>query len=79
MQHNPRYKNVLLEIKSFLEKKIAIAVKNGIDKEKIIIDPGIGFGKRFEDNLTLIRNLNDFATLDQPILVGISRKSFIRL
>jgi dihydropteroate synthase len=77
MQRNPRYENVLLEIKSFLEKKIALAVENGIDREKIIIDPGIGFGKRFEDNLTLIRNLNDFATLDQPILVGISRKSFI--
>lgn len=77
MQHNPHYDNVLLEIKSFLKKKIDLAVKNGINREKIIIDPGIGFGKRFEDNLTLIRNLNDFSTLDQPILVGISRKSFI--
>jgi dihydropteroate synthase len=77
MQHNPHYDNVLLEIKSFLKKKIDLAVKNGINREKIIIDPGIGFGKRFEDNLTLIRNLNEFSTLDQPILVGISRKSFI--
>ncbi len=77
MQRNPHYENVLLEIKSFLEKKIELAVANGIDREKIIIDPGIGFGKRFEDNLTLIRNLSDLATLDQPILVGISRKSFI--
>jgi dihydropteroate synthase len=77
MQHNPSYDNVLLEIKSFLEKKIELAVANGIDREKIIIDPGIGFGKRFEDNLTLIRNLNELAVLDQPILVGISRKSFI--
>jgi dihydropteroate synthase len=77
MQRKPRYENVLVEIKSFLEKKIESAVANGMNREKIIIDPGIGFGKRFEDNLTLIRNLNDFATLDQPILVGISRKSFI--
>lgn len=77
MQSNPHYENVLLEIKSFLEKKIEFAVANGIDREKIIIDPGIGFGKRFEDNLTLIRNLSDFAKLDQPILVGVSRKSFI--
>jgi dihydropteroate synthase len=77
MQSHPHYDNVLFEIKSFLEGKIEIAEKNGIDREKIIIDPGIGFGKRFEDNLTLIRNLNEFATLDQPILVGISRKSFI--
>ena len=77
MQNDPRYENVLLEIKSFLEKKIKQAIANGIEREKIIIDPGIGFGKRFEDNLTLIRNLNEFTTLDQPILVGISRKSFI--
>lgn len=77
MQHNPHYENVVTEIKSFLEKKIQLALENGIKKEKIIIDPGIGFGKKYEDNLTLIRNLNDFATLDQPILVGISRKSFI--
>jgi dihydropteroate synthase len=77
MQRDPHYENVLMEIKSFLEEKIEFAVKNGLKREKIIIDPGIGFGKRFEDNLTLIRNLNDFATLNQPILVGISRKSFL--
>lgn len=77
MQRNPHYENVLEEIKSFLEKKIEFAVEKGLNREKIIIDPGIGFGKRFEDNLTLIRNLNKFTTLDQPILVGISRKSFI--
>jgi dihydropteroate synthase len=77
MQRNPYYENVLEEIKSFLEKKIEFAVEKGLNREKIIIDPGIGFGKRFEDNLTLIRNLNKFTTLDRPILVGISRKSFI--
>ncbi len=77
MQRRPTYKNVIVEIKAFLEKQIQLAIKNGIKKENIILDPGIGFGKRFEDNLTLIRNLSDFATLDQPILVGISRKSFI--
>jgi dihydropteroate synthase len=77
MQQHPTYENVIAEIKAFLEKQIQLAIKNGIKKENIILDPGIGFGKRFEDNLTLIRNLSDFATLDQPILVGISRKSFI--
>jgi len=77
MQRRPTYKNVIVEIKAFLEKQIQLSIKNGIKKENIILDPGIGFGKRFEDNLTLIRNLSDFATLDQPILVGISRKSFI--
>jgi dihydropteroate synthase len=77
MQKAPHYENVLYEIKSFLKEKIGDAVKHGINKEKIIIDPGIGFGKRFEDNLTLIRNLNDFSSLDKPILIGISRKSFL--
>lgn len=77
MQRNPHYGNVIEEIKSFLEKKIEFAVENGMIREKIIIDPGIGFGKRFEDNLTLIRNLNEFTSIGQPILVGISRKSFI--
>jgi len=77
MQQEPSYENVVSEIKSFLQEKIAFAVQNGVDREKLIVDPGIGFGKRFEDNLTLIRKLNDFAALDRPILVGISRKSFI--
>jgi dihydropteroate synthase len=77
MQRDPHYENVIKEIKSFFKKKIEVAVGNGITREKIIIDPGIGFGKRFEDNLTLIRNLSDFGTLNQPILVGISRKSFL--
>jgi dihydropteroate synthase len=77
MQRDPHYENVIKEIKSFLKKMIEVAAENGIKRDKIIIDPGIGFGKRFEDNLTLIRNLSDFGTLDQPILVGISRKSFL--
>jgi dihydropteroate synthase len=77
MQRDPHYADVLKEIMSFLKNKIENAVAKGIQREKIIIDPGIGFGKRFEDNLTLIRNLNDFSTLERPILVGISRKSFL--
>lgn len=77
MQVNPFYENVLLEVKSFLKEKIEIAQAAGIKKEKIIIDPGIGFGKRHKDNLVLIKNLHFFEDLDQPILIGISRKSFI--
>ena len=77
MQVNPFYENVLLEVKSFLKEKIEQAQAAGIKKEKIIIDPGIGFGKRHKDNLVLIKNLHFFETLDQPILIGISRKSFI--
>ena len=77
MQNNPHYENLLYEVKSFLEERIKAAVSGGIKKENIIIDPGIGFGKRQEDNLCLLKNLNFLEELGQPILVGPSRKSFI--
>jgi len=77
MQINPRYDDVLKEAKTFLEERIEEALSFGIKKEKIIIDPGIGFGKRLEDNLALINNLSVFEDLERPILVGISRKSFL--
>jgi dihydropteroate synthase len=77
MQVNPFYENVLLEVKSFFKEKIEAAQAAGIKKEKIIIDPGIGFGKRHKDNLVLINNLHFFEDLGQPILIGTSRKSFI--
>ncbi len=77
MQDNPFYEDVLSEVKSFLKEKIEAAQAQGIKKEKIIIDPGIGFGKRFKDNLVLINNLRSFEDLDRPILIGTSRKSFI--
>jgi len=77
MQINPSYEDVLNEVKIFLEERIATAVKSGIKKEKIIIDPGIGFGKRLEDNLILINNIHFLNRLNRPILMGVSRKSFI--
>jgi len=77
MQANPYYENVLVEVKSFLEERFTAAVASGIKKEKIIIDPGIGFGKRLQDNLALINNLQILEDLDRPILIGVSRKSFI--
>jgi dihydropteroate synthase len=77
MQVNPFYENMLLEVKSFLKEKIEAAQAVGIEKEKIIIDPGIGFGKQHKDNLVLIKNLHFFEELDRPILIGVSRKSFI--
>jgi dihydropteroate synthase len=77
MQLNPSYENVMVEVKAFLEKMLETAEAYGIKKEKIIIDPGIGFGKRFKDNLTLIKNLSSLNDLGRPILVGTSRKSFI--
>lgn len=77
MQKNPKYKSIISDITSYLKKSIDFAVNNGISRKKIIIDPGIGFGKTADDNLKIINNLNLFSSLKQPIMVGISRKSFI--
>ncbi|MFW6140228.1 MAG: dihydropteroate synthase [Acidobacteriota bacterium] len=77
MQRKPEYENVIDEIKAFLKKRVEAALKSGIKKNKIIIDPGIGFGKRLKDNLKIIGNLSSFNDLDLPILIGVSRKSFI--
>ena len=73
MQKNPIYKNVLLDIYDFFEKKI----NNDFDNSKIILDPGIGFGKNLKHNLTLISNISLFHSLGFPILIGTSRKRFI--
>lgn len=75
MQENPEYTDVLSEVYSFLQERIQKAQSFGI--EDIVVDVGIGFGKRLEDNLNLIKNLEHFATLGKPILVGASRKSMI--
>lgn len=77
MQLNPFYEDLLAEIRGFLEERIATAQAYGIKKEKIIIDPGIGFGKSLKDNLILIKSLKFLEPIDRPILIGISRKSFI--
>jgi dihydropteroate synthase len=77
MQDNPRYEDVVLEVKAFFKEKIQAAQEHGIKKEKIIIDPGIGFGKGLKDNLVLINRLQTFEELGCPLLVGVSRKSFI--
>jgi dihydropteroate synthase len=78
MQVSPTYNDLFGEIRTFLENAIELAVKKGILKSKIIIDPGIGFGKTVEHNLQLIKYLRKFETLDVPILIGPSRKAFIR-
>ena len=72
MQNNPKYKNVLLDIYDFFEKKI-----NQIQDKKIILDPGIGFGKSLKHNLILISNISLYHSLGYPILIGTSRKKFI--
>jgi len=77
MQVNPYYENVVKEIMDFFEERINFATKNGIRREKIIIDPGIGFGKRLEDNLEILKNLWKFKIFGLPVLIGVSRKSFI--
>jgi dihydropteroate synthase len=77
MQDNPFYENLIQEISDYLKESIELAENSGIDEEKIIIDPGIGFGKRLEDNLEIIKNLQKLTSLRKPILVGLSRKSFI--
>lgn len=77
MQSNPYYEDLFQEIRCFLEERIAAAEAYGIKRENIIVDPGIGFGKNLEHNLSIINNLNFLGELNRPILVGVSRKSFI--
>ncbi|QDD11154.1 dihydropteroate synthase [Candidatus Methylopumilus planktonicus] len=78
MQLNPTYKNVVSEVRSFLEERANLIANEGIDKSRIILDPGFGFGKTFEHNIDLLKNIESFKSLNLPILVGLSRKSFIR-
>lgn len=77
MQKDPSYTDVTAEIKAFFVERIAFARDRGIDVGQIIIDPGIGFGKRVEDNLTIIRELGKLKELGRPLLIGTSMKSFI--
>ncbi|MDB9811285.1 dihydropteroate synthase [Candidatus Pelagibacter sp.] len=78
MQNSPRYKNELLEIYDFFEEKIKFLRKKGIMHNNIILDPGIGFGKNLKHNMNLIKNVSIFHTLGFPILLGLSRKKFIK-
>ena len=78
MQNHPRYENELLDIYDFFEKKIKFLRSIGIKHSKIIIDPGIGFGKNLKHNMNLISNISIFHSLGFPILVGNSRKRFIK-
>ena len=77
MQKNTAYKDVILELISSLRNSLEICLAFGIKSDRIIIDPGIGFGKSAEQNLEIIRRLEEFKVLNQPILIGTSRKSFI--
>ena len=78
MQSDPQYKDVIVEIKDFLRQRIDVMEAAGIVRERIIIDPGFGFGKTLKHNLKLLRYLDQFADMGTPILVGLSRKSMLR-
>ncbi len=77
MQRNPTYRDVVGEILAFLRERIDACVAAGIPRDRLIVDPGFGFGKTVEHNLELLRRLPEFGTLQAPVLVGLSRKSLI--
>jgi len=77
MQRDPRYDDVVSDVKAFLEERLAAAVAAGIAEERVQLDPGIGFGKTLEHNLELLRRLGEIAALGRPVVLGTSRKSFI--
>lgn len=77
MQQQPRYKNVISDIQKFFRQQIKLALAAGIQPNKIILDPGIGFGKTVEHNLMILNHIEAFTKLGYPVLVGASRKSFI--
>ncbi|MGA8353281.1 MAG: dihydropteroate synthase [Solirubrobacteraceae bacterium] len=77
MQREPRYRDVVSEVKFFLEERIAYAISAGIAEQKLLLDPGIGFGKTVAHNLELLRRLSEIAALGRPLVIGTSRKSFL--
>jgi len=77
MQKNPTYDDVVGDIMRFLRARAGLAIDGGVKRERIIVDPGMGFGKTLEHNLEIIRRLDEFRSLGYPLLLGTSRKSFI--
>lgn len=77
MQENPQYDDVVTDVKKFLRERIHCCEEAGMSSDKILIDPGFGFGKTVDHNLSLIKRLDEFAELDKPVLMGVSRKSTI--
>ncbi len=79
MQKNPRYADVLRQVIDFLRQRISAAVQAGVSRQRIIVDPGIGFGKKLEHNLSLLRGISRLKKLGRPLLIGASRKSMISM
>jgi dihydropteroate synthase len=77
MQIDPRYDDVVSDVKAFLEQRMAFAIAEGVAEERIMLDPGIGFGKTVADNLELLRRLDELVALGRPVVIGTSRKSFL--
>lgn len=77
MQKEPHYEDVIREIVEYFDERVQSALSNGISAERLIIDPGIGFGKRIEDNIAVIKNISTFKKYGLPLMIGVSRKSFI--
>jgi dihydropteroate synthase len=77
MQREPRYADVVDDVKAFLAERLAFAVEHGVAEERVLLDPGIGFGKTLAHNLELLRRLDELVALGRPLLVGTSRKSFL--
>jgi dihydropteroate synthase len=77
MQDDPKYDDVVEDVKAFLEERLAFAVSEGVSEDKVWLDPGIGFGKTIYHNLELLRRLDEIVAIGRPVVVGTSRKSFI--
>src|SRR4051812_47624098 len=77
MQQDPQYDDVVSDVKSFLEGRVAFAVGEGVPEERIWVDPGIGFGKTIDHNLELLRRLDEIVAIGRPVVIGTSRKSFL--
>jgi dihydropteroate synthase len=77
MQEDPRYEDVVSDVKAFLEQRLEFAVAEGIAEQRVWLDPGIGFGKTLEHNLELIRRLGEIVAIGRPVVVGASRKRFL--
>ena len=77
MQDDPRYDDVVDDVRAYLEERMRFAVSEGVAEEKIQLDPGIGFGKTLKHNLELLMRLDEIAALGRPVVIGVSRKSFI--
>jgi dihydropteroate synthase len=77
MQDDPRYEDVVDEVKAFLLERLELAVREGIDEQRVLLDPGIGFGKSDEHNLELLRRLEEIVAIGRPVVIGTSRKGFL--